>query len=230
MRKLLFTVLAVLLMAACAKDETLVWNEQDMVFISGTTMTTDNGLVFKVVEDVSRAGWTEWKRAYIVCDVLRKISGAEYEIRLTEARQVLLKEAVADGELADEDLGDDPIDIVHGWVAGGCLNLMTYIAFDPKSDQPHFINLVSLGEKDGVLRFRLHHNSYGCYLGAPDVEPGSLTLGSSLVSFPVDRFLPAGVDAADAEINWKWHIPSEGGPLLPETEEKSARIVLRRGE
>ena len=226
MKKLLLTVLAALTLAACAKDDVLVRYEQDMVLIVDGKMLTDNGLTFTVVENDATSEWTAWKRAFITCDVLRKKTETEYDIRLTDARQVLLKEAVAQGDLSEEKLGDDPIDITYGWIAGGYLNLLTRIVYSPASDKPHLINLVYLGEEEGVQRFRLRHNSYGYYFGAPEIEV-PLSVGSSYVSFPIERFLPEGKDSVEVEVIWKWHVATGDG-LIPETEEKSDRVILRR--
>ena len=226
MKRLIFSIVAVLLTAACAKDDVLLRNEQDMVLVVDGKLLTDNGLTFTVVQDDSDAGWEGWQRALVTCDVLRKTSDTGYEVRLTAAQRVLLKDAVEEGELSDEEMGDDPIDIVSGWIAGDYLNLLTRVVFDPDSGQAHFINLVWLGEEDGVVRFRLRHNSFGYYFGAPDVVP-PVVLGSSFVTFPVGRFLPEGAQAAEAEVIWKWHVSAEGG-LAPETQERSARFILRK--
>lgn len=227
MKRLVPGILAVLMLAACAKDDTLVYNERDMVLINDGKLLTDNGITFTIAEDGTTSEWKSWQRAYITCDVLRQTAAAEYEIRLTEAHKVLLKEALTHGQLPEEEIGDDPIDILYGWVAGDYLNLFTRIAYDPASDRAHFLNLVYLGEADRVLRFRLRHNSYGYYYGAPDVE-GVPNFGIAYVTFPIGRFLPESQAAAEVEISWEWHTVSAGGVLLPETEEYSRRIILRR--
>ena len=226
MKKLLSGLLAVLLLTACAKDGVLLRGGQDMVLIRDGKLLTDNGLTFTVAEDGTPSEWRSWQRAFITCDLLRQKSSAEFDIRLTEAHKVLLKEALTEGELPEEEIGDDPIDVVRGWISGGYLNLLFRIAYDPSSGQAHFINLVYLGQEDSVLRFRLRQNSYGYYFGAPGLE-GMPGFGIGYVSFPISRFLPEGKDAALVEMTWKWHI-AEGGELLPQTEEKSDRALLRR--
>ena len=228
MRKRLFCLAAVLLTAACApKEEVLVRGEQDMVCIMDGKMLTDNGLTFLVVEEeAGTAGWRDWDRAIISCDLLRQRSATEFEIRLSEANRVLLKDVADDGTIPEEELGDDPVDVLYGWVSGGYLNLLICIVHDPSSDRKHFINLVCLGNDENGVRFRLHHNSYGYYFGAPGVT-STPTLGRSYVSFPVSRFLPAGKENIEFELSWKWHI-SEAGNLFPETREESRRGVIRR--
>lgn len=228
MRRWLPCLAAVLLAAACAKDDTLVRGEQDMACVVDGRLLTDNGMTFIVTEEEpGGAGWREWDRAVIVCDVLRQRSEKEFEIRLSEARRVLLKDAVEDGELSEEELGDDPADVVYGWVSGGYLNLLTQITYDPASDRKHLIHLVFLGEDENGLRFRLRHNASGYAYGAPGVTP-PLTLGRSYVSFPVTRFLPEGADAAAFSLTWKWHRTDAAGNLLPETQEQSRRGIIRR--
>lgn len=227
MKKLLLCIMAAVMMtAACKKDDVLVRHEQDMVLITDGKMVTDNGLVFNVVKNDMTPEWTGWKRAFITCDVLRKVSDKEYDIHLTDIHQALLKDIVAVGDLSDEEMGDDPIDIASCWVSGDYINLISHLVYDPASGKAHFINFVYLGEEDGVLRFRLRHNSYGEYFGAPGMEP-PFTLGSSYASFPIGKYIPEGKDQVQIEIIWKWHVMS-AGVLTPDTEIKSARIRLRR--
>ncbi len=221
MKKLFAIVLAVLSIAACKKDDTIMYQYTAFGDVSGNTIFTDNGVKFNITKVDGADGYNAHERIVFQCNVLKEISKTEYNIELLAWTRVSKKDCIMSGEITDDDaLGHDPIRLDNAWVAGNYLNMEIAVTFLRNSETKHIVNLVldQDASDDETLCFVLRHNGNG-----ESVGPGSsltfndVALGRAYFSFPVTDLLPSGV-SKNIKISWEWHKTDEKGELSTETE------------
>jgi len=224
-RRILPLCLALVLAAACSRDDTLVYGDTAIGNVSGGRILTDTGLTYVVAEKTCTGSLDTLRRAIVSCDILRKVSAKEYEIRLNEIYRVLLKDPLALSKADPKIVGDDPIQVYTSWISGGYLNMSTVIAYKANSGVTHVINLVyDDSYPDGELNLTLLHNANG----ETYPEQDGLAFGKAFVSFPISDLLPEGMDKITANLSWRWHTSDASGALLPETKVVTSTITLLR--
>lgn len=212
---------------SCQKDDTIQYDNPTMGNIVDGTFTSDQGNIFNVVEQNCLGRLDTMKRAFVVCDVLKKTAGGadnEYDVRINQIANVLVKNAVPAEEADEETMVEDPVHIEYIWISGGYINMFVMFPIRTEGSGSHMINLVYEGEisetpaKDGVgsYRFTLRHNSFGDKI---DHESSyQYVLSGGYVSFPMSTFISE--DKANIRIDWLWH-KSAGAGLSSETEYKT---------
>ena len=113
--------------------------------------------------------------------------------------KILTKKPIYFSQLTEqeqEEVGDDPIDIVEAWFSCGKYLNIVFVTLRSDGDTPHFINLKvdednSTAEKVYV---ELRHNDYD--------EP-RLTRAYGIVSFDITELVPAGSNEIEVELCWK---------------------------
>lgn len=226
----LAAALAASLQISCQKDDTLQYYNSTMGNIVDGVFISDLGNKFNVVEQKCDGDLSTMKRAFVVCDVLRKTVGGEeneYDVRLTQISSVLTKDVVLNTEVTEDMKVQDPIYIDHAWIAGGYINMSIVFPVKSGSETSHLINLVHEGniidpateeEIPGTYRFSLRHNSYNDKITPPQVIDYVYVGG--FVSFPLSSFITE--KEAEFSIEWPWH-KSIGSGLSSEIETLSFR-------
>ncbi len=216
-------------LTSCKKDDTLRYYNNTMGNVVDGTFTSDQGNIFTVVEQNCAEGWEDMKRAFVSCDVLRKVEGTEneYEIRLNACHSVLTKDIVnktvadADTEMAVQ----DPVNIADFWIAGGFVNM--YLQFEVRSGstKKHLINFVLDEEASngGKYVFNLRHNAFGESIIYNDNET---VLAGSFVSFPINDLI--NEDSAELVVSYNWY-KSAGQGWSSDTQEYSFTVPYTRG-
>lgn len=216
----LVKIIAVVLLAAvsCKKDDSIIYGYQGFGTVSGADIILDDGITAIVRNIQCDGSYVECDRILIYCDLLKKEAPSTYAINLRDWKKVLKKPCLVASEVTDwEAVGDDPVNINHGWTGSEFLNLDMYFSFKYDSQTSHFINLVydDVASDTDTLRFTLRHNGYG--ESFPDIPESEASLGRAYASFPVTEYSPDGQDEIAVKITWKWH-KYEDGQLFPETE------------
>ena len=161
---------AFMIMASCAKDDTIRYNNITLGNFVGDKFVSDQGNEFTIVENMTGEKFDRIKRAIMQCDVLRKVQGTEngYEVRVHYVGEVLTKSPVETAVAAadPEKIVEDPIKIEDAWISGGYLNMYVMFevqAYPQKEDSKHMVNLVfdENGTGSGKYTMTLRHNAYG---------------------------------------------------------------------
>lgn len=161
---------AFMIMASCAKDDTIRYNNITLGNFVGDKFVSDQGNEFTIVENMTGEKFDGIKRAIMQCDVLRKVQGTEngYEVRVHYVGEVLTKSPVETAVAAadPEKIVEDPIKIEDAWISGGYLNMYVMFeiqAYPPKENSKHMVNLVfdENGTGSGKYTMTLKHNAYG---------------------------------------------------------------------
>lgn len=161
---------AFMIMASCAKDDTIRYNNITLGNFVGDKFVSDQGNEFTIVENMTGEKFDGIKRAIMQCDVLRKVQGTEngYEVRVHYVGEVLTKNPVETAVAAadPEKIVEDPIKIEDAWISGGYLNMYVMFeiqAYPPKENSKHMVNLVfdENGTGSGKYTMTLRHNAYG---------------------------------------------------------------------
>lgn len=161
---------AFMIMASCAKDDTIRYNNITLGNFVGDKFVSDQGNEFTIVENMTGEKFDGIKRAIMQCDVLRKVQGTEngYEVRVHYVGEVLTKSPVETAVAAadPEKIVEDPIKIEDAWISGGYLNMYVMFevqAYPQKEDSKHMVNLVfdENGTGSGKYTMTLRHNAYG---------------------------------------------------------------------
>ena len=161
---------AFMIMASCAKDDTIRYNNITLGNFVGDKFVSDQGNEFTIVENMTGEKFDGIKRAIMQCDVLRKVQGTEngYEVRVHYVGEVLTKSPVETAVAAAEPkmIVEDPIKIEDAWISGGYLNMYVMFevqAFPQKEDSKHMVNLVFTESEVGSGKYNLtlRHNSFG---------------------------------------------------------------------
>ena len=198
--------------------------------IDGETIVSDQGNIFHITETLFSYDLSKFEsgRVMLSCDVLKKTSENNYDVRLTGISGVLIKnvKTMADST-PEEDLAvNDPVLIRELWYSGGYINMTIEVAFKNESKTHHYINLIrEESSEDGKYTFTLRHNAQG---EVPTEEDRNHYTGSiGYVSFPVSELIKG--DKAKITFNWKTHKFTGSGYSLVETEETSKEFNWERG-
>ena len=199
--------LAIMAMA-CSKDPIIATNVVSFGNIDGSTFTTDGGLVYHITEQTCEGSMEGQERWLIVCDVLKKVSDGEYNIRLVDFVKPIVKAPVNYGEVPEGEAGDNPISIGTGWIGGGYLNLQALFFFTQTDDSKHYINLMRDEDpetapfQEDTLYYRLFHNANGEYPGG-EVSLDEMVYGYAYCCFPIRDDLPEEKDAMPIKVTWR---------------------------
>ena len=181
MRKYICTLLALMALTACKKDETLRYNNMTMGNIHGEQIISDQGNTFNITESLFDVNLDSFPngRVMVLCDVLKETSEKTYDIRLTGISNVLVKDVktMADSTPEEDLTADDPLILREIWYSGGYLNMNIEIAIKHGSESVHYINLLrnENDQKEGEYTFILRHNALGEVPSADDREYSSST-------------------------------------------------------
>ena len=204
-RKSFIFLAAILSFAAvsCQVDDTLYYNNLTMGNIVDGKFLSDQGNIFNIVEQQCSGNIAKEKRAIVICDVLNETEGAtkEYDVRLRQFASVLEKNAILAAEATEEELVEDPIQIVELWFSGGYINMQLMSHIKRENSQKHLINLVYSKNEDGKYIITLHHNAYG-EVYSPETADQLILSTGGYVSFPLS-FIEE--DEATFIFNWKWY-------------------------
>lgn len=218
---------SVLFFGSCDEDTTILYNDIAMGDIIGGKFVSDAGLTYTPVEQTCPGQLDTMGRAILQCDILKKVSATEYQVRIKQMSKVLRKDCLISDEVEDiSALGNDPVLISQAWISAGYLNLSTNISFAEGSKTRHLLNLLLDKSEDNTdtLHFSLLHNSFGdCYpFNTPDAEAEepsqtkSYSVGTAYASFPITSFVPDGKNHIPLKVKYFWY-KSEGGTLMHDT-------------
>lgn len=214
LKKTLFTIVLCCTVAisttSCFKEEDYMYSELVMVnVLSSTSFQNDVGTIYNVVENGVGQIPSSVKRMMINCDVLRNTQGFEneYDIRLNEFAEALVKEPVNSSEADEEELGDDPIQINQGWMSLGYFNALLQTVILSGSQQEHAVSLVydELKSNTDTLYFTLRHNAFGDSLESEENRHKEYNFTNGYFSFPIDKYVPAGTKSIVFHFDWEWY-------------------------
>lgn len=221
---------AFMIMASCAKDDTIRYNNITLGNFVGDKFVSDQGNEFTIVENMTGEKFDGLKRAIMQCDVLRKVQGTEngYEVRVHYVSKVLTKSPV-ETAVADDDpekIVEDPIRIEDVWISGGYLNM--YVMFEIQTypqveNREHMVNLVFTESEKGTGKYTMtfRHNAYGDTLSAESEEGKQWGLTGAYVCFQISDIIQE--NKAEITLKWKEHVIS-GYNWLAETHERTVSI------
>lgn len=207
--------IAIMALSSCKKDDTLYYNNITFGNIEGETIISDQGNTFNIVESFYNVKLDsfEYGRVILSCDVLKKTSEKNYDIRLTGIASVLTKAPVLAGSVTPESeiAVDNPLLILDMGYSGGYINMFIQFAKKTDSEQKHLINLVYDGvttAEDGAktYTFTLRHNAFEEVPAEDNID--EFEPAAEYVSFPVAGLIEG--DKAKVSIKWNTH-PIENG-------------------
>ena len=239
---------AFMIMASCAKDDTIRYNNITLGNFVGDKFVSDQGNEFTIVENMTGEKFDGIKRAIMQCDVLRKVQGTEngYEVRVHYVGEVLTKNPVETAVAAadPEKIVEDPIKIEDAWISGGYLNMYVMFeiqAYPPKENSKHMVNLVFTESEVGSGKYNLtlRHNSFGETLATNEedsegeVETDSSestvlikwSLSGAYVCFQISDIIQE--NKAEITLKWKEHVIS-GYNWLAETHERTINLAYSK--
>ena len=237
-RTFLACILACLfLTVACDKDDTILYGESTYGDIVNGEFLSDQGFTYIIKEQVCEGDITQVQRAYITCDILKKISDKKYEIRLLSFTAPLVKDPLFRSEMTEEqtlDLGEDGIILNDAWTSRKYLNLRLVFPFIANAGVTHRIWLVSEDSEPAqdTLRLTLCHNAYGDTLkytdeGETSTNEGEISWGISAVCFPIDGCLPSGKTSMPIKLTYRT-FTVENNDYTPRTREDSRTGVFKK--
>ncbi len=193
---------------SCSKeDNTLRYNNMTMGNITEGAFISDQGNKFNVTEYTCPGKLDTMKRAFILCDVLKKTGTAEneYDVRVNYIANVLTKDAVAVPETQEQDTyGNDPIVLNDLWISGGYINMYVTFPVKAKDHKTHYLNLLH-EKKDGVYSFQIRHDAAGEILKVEeDGEGENLVLAYAYASFPISKVISE--ETARYTISWNSYL------------------------
>lgn len=222
---------AALLLFACQKDETILYEEICMVdVLSPNLLQTDYGFTYNIVETMADPIPDTQKRLIIACDVLRqRSSDKDYDIRLLDYNTVLLKDPVLKSDPGDEPLGNDGINVTQAWAQGKYLNAQIQISAKSGSKMKHPVNLEfdDTRRNPDTLFFTFRHNGMDESLDNKSLPESSIYISQGYSSFPISQYFPADKQEMVLHIDWDWFIEA-GGSLIREKEHHSTDIKFKK--
>lgn len=210
-------------MVSCGKDTIVLGNCCTMgTVLSDNAFSTDENLLFNIVEGMDCSGIEAGARIFVTCDVLSAVPGNdnEFEVKVSSLSEALNAEHLA--ETPDPLVWKDAIAITDAWISGGYLNLYCIWIQKRNSNSEHKTGLcLNTSEALGdTLSFTVYHDGQGegFYEDAQDVSDLEVEYG--IVTFPIEEYLNPG--NVTVKLTYKWH-KSDGQILYPETEEHSIK-------
>ena len=223
---------------SCSEDRTILYNDLAMGDIVNGKFISDAGFTYIPVEQKCDGQLESMDRAIILCDILKKVSPTEYEVRINQMSKVLKKDCLKSDEVEDlSELGDDPVLIKNAWISAGYLNMETRITFLEGSTKSHLLNLLYDKEENNTdtLHFKLLHNGYGeCYPTKKMIDEGNVTeganyaIGTAYASFPITGFLPEGKDVIPMKVKYTWYVSTSEGVITSDTYTRSVTGYLTK--
>ena len=210
-------------MVSCGKDTIVLGNCCTMgTVLSDNAFSTDENLLFNIVEGMDCSGIEAGARIFVTCDVLSAVPGNdnEFEVKVSSLSEALNAEYLE--ETPDLLVWKDAIAITDAWISGGYLNLYCTWIQKRNSNSEHKTGLcLNTSEELGdTLSFTVYHDGQGegFYEDAQDVSDLEVEYG--IVTFPIEEYLNPG--NVTVKLTYKWH-KSDGQILYPETEEHSIK-------
>ena len=224
MKKLLHSLLILplfFLLQSCDEElELLVSNEQTMGMVAPDCFITDQGLKYNIFSKECEGDIFELKRAFIVCDVLRRgTEPASYDILLKRFTEVGLPEYTTKETLPDVSVETDPVLINAMWTSGRYLNFQLAYPAPKGSEVEHVFSFVTYTKmEDGFYVIDLIHNAGGEVNGEWDPE-AKIETRTTMVSLPLSSFYTAGTFedvSVPYEVRYTWYV-TENGSITQKT-------------
>ncbi len=229
-------ILAVVSMAAsCGKNELVVTGLSDMGRCDGSVFVSDGGIRYVIRSTDTEEPVPAQDRLFLSFNIVGQ-NEQGYDIHVKTWATPLVKDWLKATSVTDDDaLGHDPVRVSGGWQGGGYLNMEIGVTFLQGSETKHLINLVlndATADTD-TLRLTLRHNG-----GGESVTPDMLNAdtedtlwetyanGVSMVCFPTEGLLPAGVEEMPFKISSTWYVKDEQGAYS--LQERSVIGLLRK--
>lgn len=197
--------IAALAAVSCSKDNTLRYNNMTMGNMVNGKFISDQGNIFKVVEQECTGILDTMKRAFVICDVLNANADAEnsYDVRLNYLASVLTKDALPMSTITDNNLLiNDPIILDNYWISGGYVNLYVMVPVKINSSAPHVLTFIQddTVTEPGKYTFIIRHNANGETLKENSNANNEMTLAGAYASFPIASL----IKEKDAQVTLKW--------------------------
>lgn len=213
MKHMLKKIAVLFLMSVCLTscfnlDSPLYSGVEVCKVISGTKLLTDEGNTLNIIQNQTLPISDTLKRVIISCDVLDYTEGKEdeFDIRLLSFAPMDIKEIIPSSSADEEALGDDGIDLDSAWLGGGYLNAFVGITKEVNSKKNHSVNLVldELHSSPDTLHFKFRHNAYGDSFDNPDIDSDNITTEGFYYSFPIEYYIPSGVQSVVLHLQNDW--------------------------
>ena len=199
------SALAVLALSAvsCVLNNPIYKDTTMAEVINATSVKTDAGLTYNIVDQFCEGTLESGKRVLVVCNVMKKTSNIDFDVELVYFTEPLNKESVRASSII-QSLGDDPIFINNLWVAGGYLN-MRFTVQELEDGATHYINLAwdDTAPAD-TLRFTLLHDDGIDGIHIPDEDDDSVSYGNAFATFPIEALVPAELSEMPVKVSWTW--------------------------
>lgn len=220
MKKTIIAALAMASMAltSCFKTDPTVYGCTDICNVESSALISDYGSTYHVMETKVQ-DWKSRSRLFISYDILETVGVNEYNIRLNDATDYTVKQALIQSESTSDQQGRDAVYINKGFFSGSIpyFNIQCVYAHKKKSTGFHDINLVYDDEKSNAtnLIFHLRHNAFGdTYMEGVDISDCESV--AECYSFPMSQFMKKGTGEIHITVNYDWYKTS-GNTTLPET-------------
>ncbi len=213
---------------SCAKEDNILhYNNATMGNIVNGKFVSDQGNIFNITSQNCSGDITKLERAFVICDVIRKVEGTEneYDVELNYLATVLDKPAVPSSNIQDlETYMNDPLVLHDIWFSGGYLNVYISVPVKRTGGQTHEINLL-YGKEEGIYKFNLRHDAKGEVLKGT-AEDNDLAIAYAYASFPVSELISE--ETAMVDISLQQYLVS-GSQYLPHSSLFNFRKEYKKG-
>lgn len=215
MKKISIIILAAAACAlsSCFKTDPVTYGCSDICFVQSNALVSDYGSTYHVME-TSVEDWRYKNRLYISFDILETVSQSEYNIRLNEYTEYVVKSALWQSTSSADLRGEDPIYLNSGFFSGAApyFNLFCVYARTKNSTAIHDVNLVYDDEQsdNNTAVFHLTHNAFGdTYKEGVDIS--NCESVARCYSFPVGEFLKKGAGQIEVTVDFYWYKSNSSG-------------------
>jgi len=215
MKKITILIIAIstLALSSCFKTDPTVYGCIDICFVNNSALVSDYGSTYHVME-TSIEDWKYKNRIYISFDILETINNSEYNIRLNEYTEYVIKNALVKSTSSPDLQGEDAVYLNQGFFSGSIpyFNIQCVYARKKNSTSIHDVNLVyddTLSDETNAV-FHLTHNAFGdTYKEGVDVKDCESV--AMCYTFPVSEFFHKGVGMVDITIDYYWYKENSTG-------------------
>lgn len=204
---LLTIIISSLALSSCFKTDPVVYGCTDICSVQNSALVSDYGPIYHVME-TTLEDWQFKNRIYISFDVLENVGNSEFNIRLNEYTEYMLKNTVVMSTCSADVVGKDAVYANNAFLSGASplFNIQCVYARKKNSTSLHDINLVydDTVSDDTNITFHLTHNAFGdTYMEGVDLKDCESV--AKCYSFPVSQYLKKGVGMIAITIDYNWY-------------------------
>ena len=232
MKKLLIILAAMLAVASCKKDDTLIYGSFETGTFHEGRFYSDRGVVFNIRENVSSRDIADIRRAFIYCDIYTsEDNGKSYDIRLRDFTEMYITDPVMASSLSPDRVAEeDPATLSVCWLTGNYINFqMQFVTVSDSKAEHRFSIIVDDAPHGGdSLLVKIEHFADGEYIGAQGFPEEDYAYGNRYLSLPLGDLVDDEVTSIPFQVSLYTNNKTDDGLVTPEKSLSSYTGTLKR--